>query len=80
MVELGGTPSSFHLIGFSLGAHVAGFAGERVQGLGRITGLDPAGPNYLYTSPAARLDPTDAKIVDVYHTDITPSTGAGMKL
>lgn len=65
----------FHLIGFSLGAHVAGFAGKRVQEgakknmVGRITGLDPANPWFNYDSPKVRLDRSDAKFVDVIHTD-----------
>lgn len=30
--------TDIHLIGHSLGAHTAGYAGERLKGLGRISG------------------------------------------
>ena len=48
---------------------MAGYAGQRVANLGRITGLDPAGPLFQYTPPHVRLDPTDAQFVDAYHTN-----------
>lgn len=48
---------------------VSGYAGERVPGLGRITGLDPAEPFFQFMPPSVRLDPSDALLVDVIHTD-----------
>lgn len=58
-----------HLIGHSLGAHTAAYAGARIPGIGRITGLDPAEPYFQGMGDAVRLDPSDAKFVDVIHTD-----------
>ncbi|NXE53902.1 LIPH Lipase, partial [Casuarius casuarius] len=70
MLIAGASLDSFHMIGVSLGAHISGFVGELYEGkLGRITGLDPAGPLYRGKLPSERLDPTDAQFVDVIHSD-----------
>ena len=63
------TPSRYHLIGFSLGAHVAGFTGMEIQNISRITGLDPASPLFEGYPARVRLDPTDASFVDVIHSN-----------
>lgn len=66
---MGAKPQKMHLIGHSLGAHVAGYTGKRQSKLGRITGLDPAGPYFESTQPIVRLDRADAHFVDIVHTD-----------
>ncbi|XP_077862180.1 inactive pancreatic lipase-related protein 1-like [Saccoglossus kowalevskii] len=57
-----------YLVGHSLGAQVAGYAGERNPAIGRITGLDPGALAFEDEDPAVRLESTDAQFVDVIHT------------
>ncbi|XP_031434847.1 inactive pancreatic lipase-related protein 1 isoform X2 [Clupea harengus] len=74
-------PADMHVIGHSLGAHAAAEAGRRTPGLKRITGLDPVEPYFQGCPAQVRLDPTDAKFVDVVHTDAAPfdpNLGFGM--
>ncbi|XP_078681672.1 pancreatic lipase-related protein 2-like [Branchiostoma floridae x Branchiostoma belcheri] len=72
--ELGQPASMTHIIGHSLGAHAAGFAGKAAKSRGltvaRISGLDPAGPLFRRARADNRLDRSDATFVDVIHTDI----------
>lgn len=70
------SPKDVHYIGHSLGGQTGGFFGQDVKMLtgqlvGRITGLDPAGPQF--ESRGVHLKPDDAVFVDVLHT----STGSG---
>lgn len=69
-----------HIVGHSLGAHISGYVGDIVQDnndgekVGRITGLDPAGPFFdptnRYPVMQRNLRKTDAAWVDVYHTSM----------
>lgn len=70
--EQGGqNPDQMWCIGHSLGGHVCGNAGKLVK-LGRITGLDPAGPLWESYSPANPLSSDDANFVDVIHSHTQP--------
>jgi len=69
-------PENTHCIGHSLGAHICGYSGK-VQTLGRISGLDPAGPYFENTPDYVRLDAKDADFVDNVHTDGEPLLSAG---
>ncbi|CAG7832152.1 unnamed protein product [Allacma fusca] len=63
-----------HIVGFSLGAHVAGLVGRRINSLtghkiGRITGLDPAGPGFHTILANDRIRLNDANFMDFIHGD-----------
>ncbi|XP_054260508.1 uncharacterized protein LOC128985151 [Macrosteles quadrilineatus] len=67
-------PSQLHIIGFSLGAHIAAFTANYVQAhsgqrVARITGLDPALPFFATLKDSWKLDKEDAIFVDVIHTN-----------
>ncbi|XP_071372600.1 lipase member I-like [Centroberyx affinis] len=69
LLERGSSAEMFHLIGFGVGAHVAGSAGRSLHGaIGRITGLDPFAPIFSETDKVS-LNYTDAQYVDVVHTN-----------
>ncbi|KAI5623527.1 lipoprotein lipase-like [Silurus asotus] len=70
-LEVIGYPlEKLHVMGYSLGAHVAGIAGNLSNNkVHRITGFDPAGPTFEHAERPNRLSPDDAKFVDVLHTN-----------
>ncbi|XP_050310321.1 pancreatic lipase-related protein 2-like isoform X2 [Anthonomus grandis grandis] len=87
MVENGLYSTNIHLIGFSLGAHVAGTASEPLKQkghmIGRITGLDAASPLFrreYFKEKYKKLDRGDATFVDVLHTDSSPFITDGFGL
>ncbi|XP_017084054.1 lipoprotein lipase [Drosophila eugracilis] len=60
------------LVGFSMGAHVAGLIGKHLQTgrLRMIRALDPALPFFRYAKPMERLTAEDADYVEVLHTSV----------
>ena len=63
--------TSIHLIGYDLGAHVAGIAGKNtIRGrIYRIVGLDPSRPLFNENMSGNRLSIGDATMVEVYHSN-----------
>ena len=57
---------------------LADVVGRNIRGVGRITALDPAGgvSNVHSLPPSQRLDPSDAKFVDVIHTGLSQTAKA----
>jgi pimeloyl-ACP methyl ester carboxylesterase len=68
----GSSAARMWCVGHSLGSHVCGHTGMRMptnQRLGRVTGMDPAGPLFEGNSnKLVGLNPTSATFVDVLHT------------
>ncbi|XP_037040483.1 pancreatic lipase-related protein 2-like [Bradysia coprophila] len=69
-------PNSIHVVGHSLGAHIAGFVGKYMAESGpnsiklrHITALDPAGPYIGSYECPRRLCDTDASFVETIHTN-----------
>ncbi|CAG7723477.1 unnamed protein product [Allacma fusca] len=63
------TIDNIHIIGHSLGSHVAGNIGHELEGkCPRVTALDPALPLFDITTDENRIDPSDGKFVEVIHT------------
>ncbi|XP_066598626.1 phospholipase A1-like isoform X2 [Prorops nasuta] len=67
------------IVGHSLGAQVAGFAGKHIQTLEvgkyfQILGLDPAGPLFSTFGCNNRLCISDANFVNIFHTSLFAGT------
>lgn len=68
MIKMNIDPLNVHVIGHSLGAHIAGNVGKYLDGkIGRITALDPAGVLFRERDKDAVME-TDAVFVDGIHT------------
>ncbi|CAF4862835.1 unnamed protein product [Pieris macdunnoughi] len=71
LVNEGFRLEDIHVIGFSLGGQAAGFIANYIQSgqIVRITALDPALPLFVTLDKDKKIDASDAKFVDVLHTN-----------
>ncbi|XP_011175763.2 lipase member H-B [Solenopsis invicta] len=68
MIKSGFDKEKLHIVGHSMGSQISGYVGRKVSfEIPRITGLDPAGPLYNRLQPS--LSFSDARFVDIIHTD-----------
>ncbi|KAH8383586.1 hypothetical protein KR009_009363 [Drosophila setifemur] len=69
--QYGMSLDTLEVVGFSLGAHVAGFTAKNVNSgtVGKVVGLDPASPLLSYSKPEKRLASDDAKYVETIQTN-----------
>lgn len=72
LIPNGAKTEDMSVAGHSLGAHIGGYFGNGTfPPIRCIFGLDPAGPGFTFpydVGPANRLDPGDARFVQVLHT------------
>ncbi|XP_034244494.1 pancreatic triacylglycerol lipase-like [Thrips palmi] len=73
----GAAAKDMHIIGHSLGAHISGYAARNITNVGRVTGMDPAGPGFEALSRTVRLNKNCATFVDALHTNARPLTQLG---
>jgi len=69
--EYGMSLDNLEIVGFSLGAHVAGHTAKQVSTgrVQKVVGLDPAMPMLSYDKPAKRLSSNDAFYVETIQTN-----------
>ncbi|XP_023727965.1 phospholipase A1-like isoform X3 [Cryptotermes secundus] len=77
IIQGGVSPSQIHLIGMSLGGQLAAYVAKAIPGIGRLTGLDPAGPWFTDQSCEVRLCKGDALFTETIHTSGNPVWGFG---
>ncbi|KFB37746.1 hypothetical protein ZHAS_00005059 [Anopheles sinensis] len=69
LIAAGASPDNIYLIGFSLGAHVAGNAGKGQNGrINTVIALDPAGPLFSLGQSDA-VSPADGRYVEMIMTN-----------
>ncbi|KAK9871732.1 hypothetical protein WA026_014185 [Henosepilachna vigintioctopunctata] len=69
LLRMGALKDDIHLVGHGVGAHIAGYVGSRINGLKKISALDPTGPRFQFMPEIVRLHSGCAKYVEVLHTD-----------
>merc|ERR1712046_29950 len=72
--KAGWNDSQFECVGHSLGGQACGYAGKYAKSefrmnLGKVHGLDPAGPMFERCTKEVRIDRGDASFVDIMHTN-----------